>query len=198
MSGQSFIQVRVDNDIKLKANQIFDEMGIDMPTAIRMFLKRTILHNGLPFDINLPSGVTTPYENNKMTVTHIPAKPSKTVSVELYLKLLCCVPAGKVTRYDDIISFLQKLYQIDIVKLDYDPHAYMYYDESIPYWRELSTRGQLEDKAVMTHEKQQQKLEEEGFSIIPCGAYKRSLKVENYKDYLFDFGSINIAEVCEL
>lgn len=51
MPEQSFIQVRVDNNLKQDANAIFEAMGIDMPTAIRMFLKRTILERSLPFDI---------------------------------------------------------------------------------------------------------------------------------------------------
>ncbi|HPE95904.1 MAG TPA: type II toxin-antitoxin system RelB/DinJ family antitoxin, partial [Bacillota bacterium] len=76
MSGQSLIQVRIDNDVKHKANEIFEEIGIDMPTAIRMFLKRTISQKGLPFDINLPAGAKASGEITKMTVTHIPAKPS--------------------------------------------------------------------------------------------------------------------------
>ena len=54
MAEQSFIQVRVDDNIKQEATDILREIGIDMPNAIRMFLKRVILERGLPFEAKLP------------------------------------------------------------------------------------------------------------------------------------------------
>lgn len=50
----SLIQVRIDNDLKAKANQIFSDLGIDISSAIRMFLKRSVLENGIPFSMVLP------------------------------------------------------------------------------------------------------------------------------------------------
>lgn len=51
----SLIQVRIDNDLKTKANQIFADLGLDISSAIRMFLKRSVLENGIPFSMVLPS-----------------------------------------------------------------------------------------------------------------------------------------------
>lgn len=48
------MQVRVDENLKAKAAAICDELGIDLPTAIRMFMKRTVLQNGIPFSMTLP------------------------------------------------------------------------------------------------------------------------------------------------
>lgn len=48
------MQVRVDEDLKAKASAICDDLGIDLPTAIRMFMKRTVLENGIPFSMTLP------------------------------------------------------------------------------------------------------------------------------------------------
>jgi DNA-damage-inducible protein J len=45
------IQVRVDSALKSEAEQLFTDMGLDMPTAIRLFLKQSILNNGLPFAV---------------------------------------------------------------------------------------------------------------------------------------------------
>ena len=47
------LQVRVDDDLKNQASVIFSELGIDLSTAIRMFLKRTVLEKGIPFDTKL-------------------------------------------------------------------------------------------------------------------------------------------------
>ena len=43
------IQVRVDNTLKKEADRLYKSMGLDTPTAIRFFLKQSLLVNGLPF-----------------------------------------------------------------------------------------------------------------------------------------------------
>jgi DNA-damage-inducible protein J len=50
----SLLQVRVEDSLKEEANQIFEELGIDMSTAVRMFLKRSVMENGIPFKMTLP------------------------------------------------------------------------------------------------------------------------------------------------
>lgn len=47
--ANSVIQVRVDDELRQEATEIFEELGIDMSTAVRMFLKRTVKEKGLPF-----------------------------------------------------------------------------------------------------------------------------------------------------
>ncbi len=50
----SVMQVRVDDDLRAKATAVYEELGIDLPTAIRMFLKRSVMVNGVPFSMMLP------------------------------------------------------------------------------------------------------------------------------------------------
>ena len=45
------IQVRVDSALKAEAEQLFRDIGLDMPTAVRLFLKQSIISNGLPFAV---------------------------------------------------------------------------------------------------------------------------------------------------
>ena len=45
----SVMQVRVDDDLRAKAAAVYDELGIDLPTAIRMFLKRSVVVMAFPF-----------------------------------------------------------------------------------------------------------------------------------------------------
>ena len=47
------LQVRVDDETKRKAALIYNAMGIDLSTAVRIFLLKTIAVGGLPFDMNL-------------------------------------------------------------------------------------------------------------------------------------------------
>ena len=54
----SLLQVRVDDSLKDEAAQVFERLGIDTSTAVRMFLKRAIMENGIPFKMTLPK---TPY-----------------------------------------------------------------------------------------------------------------------------------------
>ena len=42
-------QMRIDESLKDKATKLYDEIGIDLPTAIRMFLKKSIAERGIPF-----------------------------------------------------------------------------------------------------------------------------------------------------
>ena len=55
----SLIQVRIDNALKTKANQIFSDLGLDISSAIRMFLKRSVMENGIPFSMVLPPDPNT-------------------------------------------------------------------------------------------------------------------------------------------
>ena len=50
----TLLQVRVDESLKDDAARVFDELGIDTSTAIRMFLKRSVAVNGIPFSMTLP------------------------------------------------------------------------------------------------------------------------------------------------
>ena len=47
----STIQVRVDNELKTKADQLFQDLGTDTTTAIRIFLTQALAVNGFPFEI---------------------------------------------------------------------------------------------------------------------------------------------------
>ena len=47
----STIQVRVDDELKMKSDNLFRELGTDTTTAIRMFLTQAVATNGFPFEI---------------------------------------------------------------------------------------------------------------------------------------------------
>ena len=47
------LQVRLDEDLKNKATAVYNELGIDLSTAVRMFLKRSILDGGIPFSTRI-------------------------------------------------------------------------------------------------------------------------------------------------
>jgi len=46
------INVRVDNDIKKEAQDIFSSLGLDMSTAINIFLRQAIRLRSIPFAVS--------------------------------------------------------------------------------------------------------------------------------------------------
>ena len=54
------LNIRTDKDIKMAAEKIFDELGLNMTTAINIFLRQTIRENGIPFALrlNVPNATT--------------------------------------------------------------------------------------------------------------------------------------------
>lgn len=54
MAQNTLIQVRVEDSLKKDADALFSDLGLDTPTAIRIFLKQAIKRNGLPFDVSQP------------------------------------------------------------------------------------------------------------------------------------------------
>ena len=52
--ASSVVQIRVDDELRSQAVEVFERLGIDLPTAVRMFLKRSVLENGVPFRMTLP------------------------------------------------------------------------------------------------------------------------------------------------
>ena len=48
------LQTRVDTETKLEAEALFDSLGLDITTAIRLFLRQSINQQRIPFDIVPP------------------------------------------------------------------------------------------------------------------------------------------------
>lgn len=49
------INVRVDSALKQEAETLFSELGLNMSSAINMFLRSAINHNGIPFEVRRPA-----------------------------------------------------------------------------------------------------------------------------------------------
>ena len=48
-------QVRIDEDLKKEAVELFSQLGIDMSSAINIFLRQCVMRGGLPFRIEIPN-----------------------------------------------------------------------------------------------------------------------------------------------
>ncbi len=48
------INIRVDTILKQEAEALFNDLGLNMSSAINMFLRSAINHNGIPFEVKRP------------------------------------------------------------------------------------------------------------------------------------------------
>lgn len=47
-------QIRIDEELKKQSVELFSQLGLDMSSAINMFLRQCLLRGGLPFNVELP------------------------------------------------------------------------------------------------------------------------------------------------
>lgn len=59
MAEQALVQARVDKDLKQEVAEIYEALGLDLPTAIRMFFVRSKMARGIPFETTLPKNMVT-------------------------------------------------------------------------------------------------------------------------------------------
>lgn len=58
----STIQIRVDDELKMKSDQLFKDLGTDTTTAIRMFLTQAVANNGFKRIVRSPYSPMTEEE----------------------------------------------------------------------------------------------------------------------------------------
>ena len=54
MAEQVLVQFRADKALKEEVADIYSQLGMDLPTAFRMFMNKSKLVRGLPFDAVRP------------------------------------------------------------------------------------------------------------------------------------------------
>ena len=128
-------------------------------------------------------------------VTYIPAKPGIELSETVLFYMISLVPKGKLTRTVDIETYLARRLNTNWVSFrrdfvfnndfinEYLNKGTIYFD--VPLYRNISDRG-LVDKRY------EEDLKQEGFNLVESKVSRYSLKVQNYKDYFFNFEEANI------
>lgn len=52
-SNMTNLNIRTDKNVKAAAEKIFEDLGMNMTTAVNVFLRQTIRENGIPFALKL-------------------------------------------------------------------------------------------------------------------------------------------------
>ena len=80
----AIVQFRVDDNLKLQASSVYEKLGIDLSSALRMFMKRSVMVNGIPFSMILEENA---YDSKKaiaaMNRLNASAKESGTADMTL-------------------------------------------------------------------------------------------------------------------
>ena len=68
------LNIRTDKAVKAAAEKIFEELGMNMTTAVNIFLRQTIRENGIPFELKLsvPNETTVAAIEEGRRIAHDP------------------------------------------------------------------------------------------------------------------------------
>ena len=58
MAATTMIHVRVDDETKTQATETLAAMGLSVSDAVRLFLKRVVIEQALPFQLKVPNAET--------------------------------------------------------------------------------------------------------------------------------------------
>lgn len=58
--AQTNINIRMDEDLKKEAESLFSDLGLNMTTAVNIFVRQSIRQGGIPFEITTQ---TDPFYN---------------------------------------------------------------------------------------------------------------------------------------
>ena len=77
MASQSTIQIRIDEKTKKAARKTLDELGLDMSSAVKLFLTNVVNRKGIPFDLKTENGYTIAQEQTLVSETEEAKRSSK-------------------------------------------------------------------------------------------------------------------------
>ena len=74
------LNIRTDKNIKEQAEEIFNELGLNMTTAVNMFLRTAIREHGIPFELKLdvPNNTTATAIEEGRKLAEDPSAPRYT------------------------------------------------------------------------------------------------------------------------
>ena len=76
-TSESTIQIRVDTKTKEAARKTLDELGLDLSSAVKLFLRNVIITQSIPMDLRTANGFTIAQEKLLLTETTEAKKSAK-------------------------------------------------------------------------------------------------------------------------
>ncbi len=66
MSTQATIQIRIDAKTKRAAQKTLEEIGLDLSSAVKLFLRNVVLRQAIPLDLRTANGFTVAEEREML------------------------------------------------------------------------------------------------------------------------------------
>lgn len=88
MAEQVLVQFRADKELKEEVADIYSQLGMDLPTAFRMFMNKSKQVRGLPFDAVLPpetkrEDFKSAFNNLRKEAANIPEMSLEEINAEI-------------------------------------------------------------------------------------------------------------------
>ncbi len=77
MSLDATIQLRIDASTKTKAAKVLKELGLDLSSAVKLFLTKVVSSKSIPFEIRTVNGFTLAQERRILKETEWAKKHGK-------------------------------------------------------------------------------------------------------------------------
>jgi DNA-damage-inducible protein J len=58
MNDTTNLNIRIDRNLKAEADQVFNALGMNLTTAITVFVKQAVRQRKIPFEVALDSGIS--------------------------------------------------------------------------------------------------------------------------------------------
>jgi len=86
-NSQETIQIRIDAKTKREARKTLDALGLDMSSAVKLFLTNVVIRQGIPLDLRTENGFTLEQEHRLITETEEAKRSGKRfTSVDALMK----------------------------------------------------------------------------------------------------------------
>lgn len=81
MNNSTNLNIRIDKSVKETSEKILEDLGLNMTTAINIFLRQVIRQNGIPFEIkgDIPNKETIEAIEESIRLSNDPNKGYKTI-----------------------------------------------------------------------------------------------------------------------
>ena len=71
----SMIQFRLDSELKEKAEEVFNQLGLTFSSAYILFTQAVVNHRKIPFEVSLPKETTKSFPYNSENLINSEGKP---------------------------------------------------------------------------------------------------------------------------
>ena len=76
-TAESTIQIRIDTKTKNASRKILEEIGLDMSTAVKMFLRKVVADRSIPLDFRTEGKLTLKQEKEIISIAEQALKNGK-------------------------------------------------------------------------------------------------------------------------